>query len=67
MEVYLFTNVDTVELQRLEHIWAHENMFETGAVRARGVGRGEAGGGGGQHTLCPPPPILHPHFPSMSL
>ena len=25
---------DTVELQWLEHIWNHENMFETGVVRA---------------------------------
>ena len=26
--------VDTVELQWLEHLWNHENMFETGVVRA---------------------------------
>ena len=24
----------TVELQRLEHLWNHMNMFETGVVRA---------------------------------
>ena len=24
----------TVELQWLEHLWDHENMFETGVVRA---------------------------------
>ena len=24
----------TVELKWLEHLWNHENMFETGAVRA---------------------------------
>ena len=24
----------TVELRRLEHLWNHENMFETGVVRA---------------------------------
>ena len=24
----------TVELQWLEHLWAHENLFETGVVRA---------------------------------
>ena len=26
--------VPTVELQRLEHLWNHENKFETGVVRA---------------------------------
>ena len=26
--------VSTAELQWLEHFWNHENMFETGAVRA---------------------------------
>ena len=26
--------LDTVELQWLEHLWNHENMFETGVVRA---------------------------------
>ena len=25
---------NTVELQWLEHLWNHENMFETGVVRA---------------------------------
>ena len=25
----------TVELQWLEHLWNHENMFETGVVRAK--------------------------------
>ena len=25
---------DTVELQWLEHLWDHENYFETGVVRA---------------------------------
>ena len=29
-----FTDLTTVELQWLEHLWNHENMFETGAVRA---------------------------------
>ena len=28
------TQVYTVELQWLEHLWSHENMFETGIVRA---------------------------------
>ena len=28
----LIPNVDTAELQWLEHIWNHENMFETGVV-----------------------------------
>ena len=27
-------NTNTVELQWLEHLWDHENMFETGVVRA---------------------------------
>ena len=27
-------DVCTVELQWLEHLWDHENMFETGVVRA---------------------------------
>ena len=31
-----FEYVDTVELQWLEHIWDHGNMFETGVVRAKG-------------------------------
>ena len=26
--------VNKVELQWLEHLWYHENMFETGVVRA---------------------------------
>ena len=26
-------NLGTVELQWLEHLWKHENMFETGVVR----------------------------------
>ena len=26
--------VNAVELQWLEHLWNHENMFETGFVRA---------------------------------
>ena len=26
--------VNTVEFQWLEHLWSHENMFETGVVRA---------------------------------
>ena len=26
--------INTVELQWLEHLWNHENMFETGVVRA---------------------------------
>ena len=28
--------VNTVELQELKHLWNHENMFETGLVRANG-------------------------------
>ena len=32
-EIVIF-NVDTVELRWLEHPWNHENMFETGVVRA---------------------------------
>ena len=27
------TTTDTVELQWLEHLWDHENYFETGVVR----------------------------------
>ena len=27
-------NGNTVELRWLEHLWDHENMFETGVVRA---------------------------------
>ena len=27
-------SINTVELQWLEHVWNHENMFETGEVRA---------------------------------
>ena len=27
-------SVYTVELQWLEHLWNHENMFETGVLRA---------------------------------
>ena len=30
----LSNNIYTVELQWLEHLWNHENMFETGVVRA---------------------------------
>ena len=29
-----FCKIYTVELQWLEHLWNHENMFETGVVRA---------------------------------
>ena len=29
-------NIHTVELQWLEHLLNHENMFETGAVSAKG-------------------------------
>ena len=29
--------IDIVELQWLEHLWDHENMFEAGVVRAMGV------------------------------
>ena len=29
-----YNDDNTVELQRLEHLWNHENMFETGVVRA---------------------------------
>ena len=30
----MLKNKYTVELQWLEHLWDHENMFETGVVRA---------------------------------
>ena len=30
----LIVMVNTVELQWLEHLWNHENMFETGVGRA---------------------------------
>ena len=30
----LATAIRTVELKWLEHLWNHENMFETGVVRA---------------------------------
>ena len=29
-----YSSVTTVKLQWLKHIWNHENMFETGVVRA---------------------------------
>ena len=32
--IFLGKNRHTVELQWLEHLWIHENMFETGVVRA---------------------------------
>ena len=32
VEVLLY--ITTVELQWLDHLWNHENMFETGVVRA---------------------------------
>ena len=35
----------TVELQWLEHLWDHENLFETGVVRAN---EGRLGGLTGQ-------------------
>ena len=28
-------SIDTVNLQWLEHLWDHENEFETGVVRAK--------------------------------
>ena len=32
--MYYYCNVNTVELQWLEHLWNHEIMFETGVVLA---------------------------------
>ena len=34
MYVHLSVTLSTVELQLLKHLWNHENMFETGVVRA---------------------------------
>ena len=34
VELWFNVTVNTVELQWLEHIWDHENMFKTGVVRA---------------------------------
>ena len=35
LDSYIYIiNDDTVELQWLEHLWDHENMFQTGIVRA---------------------------------
>ena len=31
---FLLTDPRTVERQWLEHLWDHENIFETGVVRA---------------------------------
>ena len=31
-----YNYIYTLELQWLEHLWNHENMFETGLVRAKG-------------------------------
>ena len=33
-ETKITASFDIVELQWLEHLWNHENMFETGVVRA---------------------------------
>ena len=40
-----FHEIITVELQWLEHLWNHENMFETGVVRANEVNHGARSGG----------------------
>ena len=34
--VFVMQFSTTVELQWLEHLWNHEDMFETGVVRANG-------------------------------
>ena len=34
MEPRMPVNINTIELQRLEHLLNHENMFEMGVVRA---------------------------------
>ena len=34
MSYHFVEIINTVELQWLEHLWNHENMFETGVVRA---------------------------------
>ena len=34
MPLSIYFIINTVELQWLEHLWDHENMFETGVVRA---------------------------------
>ena len=41
--IVAFVAVYTVELQWLEHLWDHENLFETGVVRAN---EGSARSGG---------------------
>ena len=33
-KLFKMVSENTVELQWLEHLWNHENMFETGVVRA---------------------------------
>ena len=35
----------TVEPKWLEHLWNHENMFDTGVVRANGFNRSARTGG----------------------
>ena len=34
MKTLINLNPITVELQWLEHLWDHDNLFETGVVRA---------------------------------
>ena len=37
--------LDTVELKWLEHLWNHENMFETGVVKLISVNHSPRSGG----------------------
>ena len=49
MAIYQYVNrirlLDTVELQWLEHLWNHKNMFETGEVRVMNVNHSARSGG----------------------
>ena len=40
-----FKRINTVELQWLEHLWNHENMFETGEVELMSINNSARSGG----------------------
>ena len=42
---YFHYKLGTVKLQWLEHLWNHENMFETGVVQAMSVNHSTRSGG----------------------
>ena len=51
---YFSLSVYTVVLQWLEHLWDHENMFQTGVVRATvnhsALSGGKIGGDSNEYT-----------------